>query len=76
MGKLYKQETDGCPEVSEKWPSDFPIPPLTTGTVDDDDDPADERAGENEACVREKNENTEATEEFQQNAQDRDGADE
>jgi hypothetical protein len=77
VGKLYKQEADsGAPEVSEKWLSDFPNAPSTTGTVDDDDDPADERAGENEASVREKNENTEATEEFQQNGEDRDAADE
>jgi hypothetical protein len=53
MRKLYKQEADpGIPEVSEELPSDFPIPPPTTGTVDDDDDPADERADENEARVR------------------------
>ncbi|MGO9933755.1 MAG: hypothetical protein ACLPV8_18350 [Steroidobacteraceae bacterium] len=76
MGKRYTEEADlGAPEVSEQWPSDFPISPLTTGTVDDDDDPAHERSGENEARVREKNENTDATEEFQQNEQDRDDAD-
>jgi hypothetical protein len=52
VGKLFKLDADlDAPEVSEKWPSDFPVSPLTTGTVDDDDDPADERAGENEAYV-------------------------
>jgi hypothetical protein len=66
MGKLFKQEADpGAPEVAEKWPSDFPIQLLTTGTVDDDDDPAHEQSGENEVHVREHNENTEAFEEFQ-----------
>jgi len=74
MGKLFKQEADGAPEVAEKLPSDFPIPLLTTGTIDDDDDPAHERSGENEARVREKNENTDAAEEFQYNDQDRDDA--
>ena len=52
MGKLYKLEADlGAPEVSEKWPSDFPISPPTTGTIDDDDDPAHEQPCENEAYV-------------------------
>jgi hypothetical protein len=36
----------------------------STGTVDDDDDPADERADENEAPIREASETTEAPEEF------------
>lgn len=40
------------------------VPP-TTGTVDDDDDPADEHPGENEAPVRETSEATEAPEEFE-----------
>ena len=74
MGKLFKQETDGPQEVTERLPSDFPIPLLTTGTIDDDDDPAHERSGENEAPVREKNENTDANEEFQYNDEDRDDA--
>jgi hypothetical protein len=74
MGKLFKQEADGAPEVAEKLPSDFPVSLLTTGTVDDDDDPAHERSGENEAPVREKNENTDAAEEFQFNEEDRDDA--
>jgi hypothetical protein len=52
MGKLFKLEADlDAPEVSEKWPSDFPISPPTTGTIDDDDDPAHERSAENEARV-------------------------
>lgn len=76
MTRPSKQEADpGAPEVSEKLPSDFLVPTLTTGTVDDDDDPAGERADENEASVREENENTEAADEFQQ-PKDRDAADE
>jgi hypothetical protein len=71
MSKLI-QITDDAPEVSEQWPTDCPIPPLTTGTVDDDDDPAHERSGENEARVREKNENTDTAEEFQYNDEVRD----
>ena len=35
-----------------------------SGTPDDDDDRDDERPGENEAAVRERDENTEAPEEF------------
>ena len=35
-----------------------------SGTPDDDDDRDDEHAGENEAAVRERDENTEAPEEF------------
>jgi hypothetical protein len=77
MSKPHEQEADiGIPEGEETLPSDFPIPPATTGTVDDDDDPADEHADENEARVRETNENIDAAEEFQYNDEDRDGADE
>jgi len=76
VGKLFKQEADVAPEATEKWPSDCPIPLLTTGTVDDDDDPGHERSGENEAPVRERNENIDATEEFQYNDENRDDADE
>jgi hypothetical protein len=55
MTKPSKPEADsGAPEVSEKLPSDFLVPTPTTGTVDDDDDPAGERADENEASVRER----------------------
>ena len=43
----------GAPEVSKELPSDFFVPTLKTGTIDDDDDPAGERAFENEASVRE-----------------------
>jgi hypothetical protein len=63
------------PEDEETAPPDFPIPTPTTGTVDDDDDPADERADENEAPIREKNDNVEATEEFQ-HEEDREAGDE
>jgi hypothetical protein len=54
MTKPSRKEADsGAPEeVSEKLPADFVAPTLTTGTVDDDDDPAGERADENEASVR------------------------
>jgi hypothetical protein len=44
----------------------------TTGTVDDDDDPSDEHEDENEAPVRERNDSTEAPEEFE--VDDEDGA--
>jgi hypothetical protein len=64
----------GAPEVAEKLPSDFFVPTLKTGTVDDDDDPAGERAYENEASVHEQNENTVASEEFQRDDEDRDDA--
>jgi hypothetical protein len=37
----------------------------TSGTPDDDDDRDDEHDGENEAAVRETDENTEAPEEFE-----------
>lgn len=77
MNKPYSQEADsGASDVAEKLPSDFFVPTLTTGTVDDDDDPGGERGNENEASVREKNENTEASEELQQDDEDRDVADE
>ena len=67
MTKPSNQEADsGAPEVPEKLPSDFFVPTLTTGTVDDEDDPAGERADENEASVRVKNAKTKAADEFQQ----------
>jgi hypothetical protein len=53
------------PEFPVTISSDFPIPPSTTGTVDDDDAPADERASENEAMLRETNDSTETPEEFE-----------
>lgn len=64
----------GAPEAAEKWPSGFFLPTLKTGTVDDDDDPAGERADENEASVREQNANIVATEAYQRDDEDRDGA--
>lgn len=42
----------------------------TTGTQDDDDGRDDEHAGENEAPVREVDENTEAPEEFEVDGED------
>ena len=42
----------------------------TTGTVDDDDQPEDERADENEAPVRETKDSTEAPEEFEADDED------
>jgi hypothetical protein len=76
MSKPHNQEVDlELPEGEQTLPSDFPAPPPSTGTVDDDDDPADERADENEPPVREKNENTDAVEEFQYNDEDRDSTD-
>ena len=42
----------------------------TSGTEDDDDDRDDEHPGENEASVRELDENTEAPEEFSVDDQD------
>jgi hypothetical protein len=73
MSKRYKQESDlGIPEGEQTLPSDFPIPTPTTGTVDDDDDLGDERDDENEARVREKNENLEASEEFRHDDEDHD----
>jgi hypothetical protein len=41
------------------------IAPPTTGTVDDDDEPQDERPDENEAPIRETSDKTEAPEEFE-----------
>jgi hypothetical protein len=40
------------------------VAPQTTGTVDDDDEPQDERPDENEAPIRETSDKTEAPEEF------------
>ncbi len=54
------------PELLELPP--FPelnaVAPQTTGTVDDDDEPEDERPDENEASIRETSDKTEAPEEF------------
>jgi hypothetical protein len=58
------------PELPVTVPSDFTIPHPTTGTVDDDDAPADEHEGENEAMVRETNDATETPEEFERDDED------
>jgi hypothetical protein len=44
--------------------------PPATGTVDDDDDPADEQPDENEAPIRETSDKTEAPEEFERDDED------
>jgi hypothetical protein len=49
------------------------LDPHTTGTVDDDDDPADESENENEAPIRETSEATEAPEEFEVDDEDEPG---
>jgi hypothetical protein len=41
------------------------IAPRTTGTVDDDDEPEDERPDENKPPIRETGDQTEAREEFE-----------
>ena len=46
------------------------VAPHTTGTVDDNDDPADESPDENEAPIRETSEATEAPEEFEVDDED------
>ena len=48
---------------------ELPLPP-TTGTEDDYDDRDDEHAGENEASIREVDENTETPEEFEVDDED------
>ena len=58
------------PQLPVTVPSDFPIPHRTTGTVDDDDAPADEHESENEAMVRETNDSTETPEEFERDDED------
>ncbi len=55
-----------APEFPDEVAPDLP----STGTVDDDDDPADERPGENEPPEREHDENTEAPEEFERDDED------
>jgi hypothetical protein len=44
--------------------------PPTTGTVDDEDEPEDERPDENEAPIRETSDKTEAPEEFEVDDED------
>jgi hypothetical protein len=46
------------------------VAPRTTGTVDDDDEPQDERPAENEAPIRETSDETEAPEEFELDDED------
>ena len=46
------------------------VPAPTTGTKDDDDDRDDEHEGENEAPIREVDEQTEAPEEFEVDDED------
>ena len=46
------------------------IPERSTGTIDDDDEPADESEQENEAPIRETSEETEAPEEFEVDDED------
>lgn len=46
------------------------VVPRTTGTVDDDDEPEDERPDENEAPIRETSDKTEAPEEFELDDED------
>jgi hypothetical protein len=46
------------------------VVPRATGTVDDDDEPEDERPDENEARIRETNDKTEAPEEFELDDED------
>jgi hypothetical protein len=56
MKKPFQQEAVFSAADSEELLTDVPVSPPTTGTIDDEDDPADERTDENEAPVREKNE--------------------
>ena len=49
--------------------------PSTTGTVDDLDEPEDEREDENEIPVRAPSDRTEAPEEFEEDPAERDPAD-
>ena len=46
------------------------VPAPTTGTEDDDDDREDEHEGENEAPIREVDDQTEAPEEFEVDDED------
>jgi hypothetical protein len=55
---------------SEAGLDDYPATHPSTGTVDDDDDPADEQPGENEAEVGESRDDTEAPEEFERDDED------
>ncbi len=46
------------------------LPPHSTGTVDDDDEPEDESPDENEAPIRETSDKTETPEEFNLDEED------
>jgi hypothetical protein len=70
MKKPFQQETAFSAADSEELLTDAPVSPPTTGTIDDEDDPADERADENEAPVREKNDKIKASQEFQHDDDD------
>ena len=48
----------------------FEVPPRTTGTIDDDDEPEDESAEENEVPIRETSDRTELPEEFELDEED------
>jgi len=48
----------------------MPVSCPSTGTVDDDDEPADEHVGENETPSRDRSEQTEAPEEFERDDED------
>jgi len=74
MRRKYSQDMDpGDPEVGSSLLADFPIAPQSTGTVDDDDDPADERDDENEAPVRKLDDDVKATDEFRPDGAHRGG---
>lgn len=59
-----------CARDPATAPSQFPEPIASTGTVDDDDEPEDERAGENEASVCESRDETEARQEIETDDED------
>jgi hypothetical protein len=65
----------GLSEMPVTVPSTFPAPRPSTGTVDDDDEPEDEHAGENEARERETRDDTELPEEFERDDEDRTDSD-
>jgi hypothetical protein len=60
---------DPDPELLDLLSSVENIEP-STGTVDDDDEPEDERDDENEAPMRESDETTETPEEFEVDDED------
>jgi hypothetical protein len=62
---------DIASELPVTVPADFAAPLRSTGTVDDDDEPEDEREDENEAPERGSSDRTEAPEEFERDDEDR-----